>query len=619
MVLAALVAGIIGTSYGLFEANRQTVIARGEKNKAIEAADLERQAKVREAERAAGERQAKEQVAAQLNQIVLINETILGIFSELNVRKVRASNEPVEALLSKKLVAAGRKFDSQMIQDPKILATLQNQLGVTLVNLGDASDAIDFFTSAKKIWTDKLGSESDEALTAANNLAGCYQANGKSGMAIPLFEELVNRYKTKHGLQNEGTIDCMNNLAECYRAMGKLDLAIPLMEETLQAMKSRYGPDAAETLIFMNNQAVALRDAGKLELALPLYEDVVKLSTTKFGGDHPNTLLFANNLALGYKSAGKMDQAIRLYRETLNRQMAKLGRNHPDTLVTMNNLAMAYRDAGQLQDAIPLMEETLNLRINKLGKSHLNTLTSMNNLAVCYKSAGKMSQAISLHEETLKLRKEILGSDHPETLLSMLNLAQSYEEVNRMPEAIPLFESAAIGIERRRFQSNQAGAIILGTAGAYEKNGQFAKAEEWRRKWLAVVKGNAGINSSEYARDLSGLGSNLLHQQKWGEAEKVLRDSLAVLEKQEPVKWTPFQTRAMVGYALLGQKKFADAETFLLKAYDGLNLHENTIPAASKGVMPETLDRLVELYNAWDKRDEAEKYRQERKKYPEKK
>ncbi|MFT3879438.1 MAG: serine/threonine-protein kinase [Gemmatales bacterium] len=422
LVLVALVAGIIGTSYGLFEAQRQTGIAKEERNKAVESAELERQAKVREAERAEGERLAKEQVATQLDQIVLINNTIFGIFAELDVRKIKANNEPIEAALSKKIANAGSKLDSKAIADPLILAKLQNQLGLTLLSLGDATSASHFFTSARKLWTDKLGSLSDEALSASGNLATAYQVQGKLEQAVQLHQEILKLLKAKPGQQADGIIICMNNLADCYRVMGKFDLAIPMMEETLKLMKTTYGTDAPEIIVLMNNQAVAYRDAGKLDLAIPLYEEAIKLSIVRFGGDHPSTLLATNNLAVAYKSAGKLEQAIRLYRETLNQQVPKLSKAHPETLVTMNNLAMAYREAGQLEDAIPLMEETLTLKKTTFGKSHPSTLMSMSNLALCFKSAGKLTQATALHEETLKQRKEVLGVDHPETLLSMMKI-----------------------------------------------------------------------------------------------------------------------------------------------------------------------------------------------------
>jgi serine/threonine-protein kinase len=56
----------------------------------------------------------------------------------------------------------------------------------------------------------------------------------------------------------------------------------------------------------------------------------------------------------------------------------------------------------------------------------------------------------------------------------------------------------------------------------------------------------------------------------------------------------------------------------LLKGYDGLKTREKTIPQHSGGEfrIPEALDRLIELYTAVNKPDEAQKCRAERAKYP---
>ncbi|MFT3879437.1 MAG: tetratricopeptide repeat protein [Gemmatales bacterium] len=198
-------------------------------------------------------------------------------------------------------------------------------------------------------------------------------------------------------------------------------------------------------------------------------------------------------------------------------------------------------------------------------------------------------------------------------------MAQCYEEVNRIPEALLLFEFAAAGMERMRFQSQNAKTIISAAINAYEKNGQLDKAEAWRRKWLAVVKDKGVPSSSDYGESLSGLGANLMRQHRWVEAEKTLRESLSIREKEGAEKWSTSNTRGLLGQALLGQKKYADAEPLLLKAYESLKAQESSLPAYAKAAIPETLNRLVELYTAWDKKDMAEKYRLEREKYPQKK
>ena len=47
-------------------------------------------------------------------------------------------------------------------------------------------------------------------------------------------------------------------------------------------------------------------------------------------------------------------------------------------------------------------------------------------------------------------------------------------------------------------------------------------------------------------------------------AEEMLRECLAIREKKEPEAWTTFDTKSMLGGALLGQKKYAEAEPLLL-------------------------------------------------------
>jgi hypothetical protein len=72
----------------------------------------------------------------------------------------------------------------------------------------------------------------------------------------------------------------------------------------------------------------------------------------------------------------------------------------------------------------------------------------------------------------------------------------------------------------------------------------------------------------------------------------------------------------MLGGALLGQKKYADAEPLLVKGYEGMKAREKDIPPPAATRIPEALDRLVELYTATNKPDEVKKYQELRAKYP---
>jgi tRNA A-37 threonylcarbamoyl transferase component Bud32 len=312
---------------------------------------------------------------------------------------------------------------------------------------------------------------------------------------------------------------------------------------------------------------VNYRGLGEAGLGIPFLERCVVLRKEWFGPDHDQTLNAQNSLAVCYDAAGQLDLALPLYVETLKLQKAKLGTDHPDTLRSLSNLALGYRAAGQLDRALPLLEETL------------------------------------------RLRKAKLGADHPETLTSMNNLALGYRDAGNLDRALPLLQDAAAGIEKLRFQHQYAGGIVSNLIGFHERLKQFDQAEAWRRKWLAVVKERFGPDSVPYAGELATLGWNLLQQRKWTAAEAVLRDCLAIREQKQPDAWSTFNTRSLLGSALLGRKQYADAEPLLLQGYEGLKQREAQILPAMRPRLADALERLVQLYDALDKPEKAAEWR----------
>jgi hypothetical protein len=101
----------------------------------------------------------------------------------------------------------------------------------------------------------------------------------------------------------------------------------------------------------------------------------------------------------------------------------------------------------------------------------------------------------------------------------------------------------------------------------------------------------------------------LLSQKKHADAEKLLRDCLAIREKGQPEVWTTFNTKSLLGEALLSQKKLAEAEPLLVQGYEGMEKRATTIPPQVKVRLKEALNRLVRLYEATGDKDQAAKWR----------
>ena len=64
----------------------------------------------------------------------------------------------------------------------------------------------------------------------------------------------------------------------------------------------------------------------------------------------------------------------------------------------------------------------------------------------------------------------------------------------------------------------------------------------------------------------------------------------------------------MLSGALAGQKKFQEAEPLLVEGYSGLKARAAQIPPAAQPRLAEAVRRLVDLYTAWEKPEEAAKW-----------
>jgi eukaryotic-like serine/threonine-protein kinase len=442
-------------------------------------------------------------------------------------------------------------------------------------------------------------------------------ALGSTYLGLGLYDQAVTVYTQARavreaalGLDHPDTLTSCSNLGVAYWYSGRLPEAIALHEGTLKLREAKLGPDHPSTLISRNNLALAYSDAGRHAEEIALHERTLKLREAKLGPGHSDTLQSRNNLANAYAVTGRISEAIALHEETLKRIGAKLGPDHPIALTSRNNLAAAYSDAGRFSEAIALHEATLKLRETKLGPDHPITLTSRNNLAAVYSDAGRFPEAIALHEATLKLREAKVGRDHPDTLVSRANLGSAYAETGRLTEAIALLGAT---LERMEAKLGPDHSFTLNCrtylASAYESLGRWTEAEGLLRDVLARRRKAGPPGSSLLAADLAALGRNLLNQQRWAEAEPLLREALAILQKAAADDWSRYDAMSLLGGALLGQGRLAEAEPLVVPGYEGMKAREARIAAPSRFSVRAAAERVVRLYEAWNKPGQATQWK----------
>lgn len=487
-----------------------------------------------------------------------------------------------------------------------------NNLAVAYKEAGKIDLALPVGEESLKIAKAKLGPDHLDTLRIMSNLGLNYHIAGRNDQALMHLNEARVRMEATLGPAHPDTLKVLSNVAECYRAAGKIDMALPLYEQTLTFGKKRLGPDHSDTIIAMNNLGMGYLVAGKLDLALPLLEESLTRSKATLGSDHLATLTSMTNLAEAYRTAGKLELAMPIYEEARKRLKATLGPDHPSTLTSMHNLAIGYLEVGKLDLALPLLEETLRYRKAKQGHDHPSTLKSMNVLAGYYWSAKRLDRSIPLFEELLRLEQAKLGRAHPDTLHTAANLGKNYMDAGRIEDALPLLEEGhrfAAKYPNLRFATgNWLDCLIMA--------GMRERAQQVIDEQIGDTRKRHPSGSLPLASEMSSLATAALKLNDFAKAEQIAREAFAIRRQKEPESWTTFNTQSLLGGALLGQKKYAEAEPLLLKGYEGMKQREKSIPRAGMTRIPEALDRLIELYTATNKPEEVKKWKAERAKYP---
>ncbi len=435
-------------------------------------------------------------------------------------------------------------------------------------------------------------------------------ALGHSAKAESLFAKAVAIRRAELGPEDALTLQSLRNQAPQLEASGRAHEAVTQLRSVRDVQAKRFGADHPDTLLTQSDLALACLRMGKRDEAVVLLEQVRDARTSGLGSDDSLTIATLESLAEAYVGVGKAPEAIKLLEQVRASRVKTLGPGHVDSIVALSNLAFAYQSIGKMTPALALFEEARTVAVTRLGVNHPLTLNILDSVARSFRAFGRTDEAIALAEQVLDARTRELGPYHPHTIQTMENLGLAYKTKGNEQEAVRLFERAVAGLEQLKFVHGSAGRIVGNLCTSLEEAGRLEEAASWRRRWLGVAKDQFGPESAEYAFSLAELGERLLLHEKYADAEPILRECLAIGRKTQPEAWMTYYAQSMLGGALLGQARHADAEPFLVQAFEGLKARQRQIPPLlARHHVAEALGRVVELYDAWGKPQQAAQWR----------
>ncbi|MCP4245523.1 MAG: serine/threonine protein kinase [bacterium] len=658
LVFLSLAAGVVGTSIGLARAQRARADAEAARTQAV--------ADARKAKWISEFLQDLLAAAEPYNEGV---STPIGTVLEIASVQLRSGldEQPdVEAALhftigNAYLILAEYERSNQHLQESLqlgrralgdgdfLVAENLDALGRLATELGRYAEAEEQYGASLAIYEKSRVEAGAEFAATLTNYANLLTRLGDLEKAEAVARKAIDTYTRLEGDDAPGLRHPLATRAKIAYARGKYDDAVAAYRDLLHRCLSQYGPRHPAVAGASSNLAVALQSAGHLEEARSLLRQALNVDRELLGGDHPHVAIRINNLANVVLAAGDHEQAEQLFREALALQTAVYDTDHPAVMTTRGNLAQTLSRSGRHGDAEPIIRQVLESRRRTLGQEHPDVAVSLSNLAGSLLQQRKYDAAAPIAHEALAIRRRVLGDSHPDVATSIMIVGGILRETGEYSQAEEFFREARqafiASIGPRHVQVAIATANI---AGALAAQGHFEEAIAQCREAVALERDLLGSNHPTTMVDIKRLAGLLQHVSEFDEADPLFREALGY-ERQRHTE--PHQATAAMAYRVgkvrLERGDPPGAEPFLRECLD---VASATVPDAHRLMMNgrdalgecllalgryeeserlfranhliltqlippnaaatrRTRQRLIDLYEAWGKPEEAAKWR----------
>jgi eukaryotic-like serine/threonine-protein kinase len=408
---------------------------------------------------------------------------------------------------------------------------------------------------------DELADHPDVQARMLDVIGRMYLQLGRYDEALRLLERAVAIRRDVLGPRSLELASSLIHLSWVHRGRGTTGEAWNLATEALSIRRAVLPPDHPEIsdAVYQVGRATPARAEAEA-----LYREALEI-LQRTGSNLERQVGLVQGLATFARRAGRGEDAVALDRAALELAREAFGPEDHRTGYAMVHLGDQVRDVeGDVAEAERLYRQGLELISRRFGEHHLNLIHGLGSLAWLKTQTGDHEAAEQLYRRTLAIRMSAIGAEHPATASSLSILAMVLERQGRLDEAEALAR-AALGIYDRALGPDHWGA----------------------------------------GRTLIRLGSVLHRKGRVAEADSLYRKAVALQLRRSDGKVSEAEVRRDYGRLLIARREWQAAEDQLLESH---RLLEGEV-AASHPNLHETKRALTELYLAWGRPDEAERYR----------
>jgi tetratricopeptide (TPR) repeat protein len=425
--------------------------------------------------------------------------------------------------------------------------------------------------------------------------------------------------------------EALQFLAEHLQVVLRASEAEALMREALAVRRKVFGNESRE--VAKSEASLSMMIPGSTSERLALIEDAVALSR-KLNVEDRDQSDYLATLGNAYLEAGRFTEAETAARKAVEMDRRVLGAEHPSVAVDLVLLTMVLNAQRKFAEAELVAREALAIYRKALG-DHLRTARAGVLLADALAGQRRFSESDTIRADSIDMIRRVMGEGPAVAValqrwtLRLIERGRLAPAEQRIQEAIAIlrnyerqpttdlaFSLSTLGVIRyKQGRFSEAETLdrdslarrrrLMDDSNAFVVNGadllgedliaqrKFNEAEQLYRELLAANHQKTGTETNVRVL-LSGLGEALLEQHRAEEAEPLLREAVQIGDKQHRAVERP---QGLLGAVLVQRGRFTDAEPLLLTSQKSISADS----AASAQTKRRAIQRIVELYDAWDK------------------
>jgi eukaryotic-like serine/threonine-protein kinase len=431
------------------------------------------------------------------------------------------ANEPVQARQGNWAYYSSRFIRRNRVAvaaSTTVAALIVSSLITVSIQRAAIQDALELVTQEKET-AERVSGHFRDIFAAANP----YVNFGREMSARELLDEAKLTIDADPNMKPEVRSELHVNMGVAYRRLGVPNDAVEQLEKAL-VLRRASGSLSPKVVTNLIELAIAERDAGQVQTSDAHFSEAQEMMA----------------------NLGEADP------EGRAKLLAEIGR-----LETMRSRPVEALHA--FNSALELMRKAKGSQDPEIG----SILSEQANLYTWMDDYGRAEAAA---REAVEIYKSV-DVRHPDRVKGDFVLAETLLYQGKLSEAAPIYERT-LATQRALFKSNPAVAETLSSLGQLRlAQGETAAAEKLVREAIAIHRDAKSTAFAKVGFLQTMLGTVLLQESRFEEAEPLLRDTLDLFAKSLPPDHQYVASAEhYLGEALAGLGKFADAEAHFTAA-----------------------------------------------------